>query len=1194
MNYLFMLDEKFDDMTAGVFSSLMPKERRDFYISCKSPLRKRQTVCAYLLLSYGLYNGFGIDDIRPKLVYSQSGKPYLRDFSNVYFSLSHSENYILCSLSYSEIGADIQCGKGEEVRRFSAGESVYKFGKTDGGESNTCQIENEDYIISISRQEKVDEEILRVSFDELISFINCRTDLSKYIDLNSKITNSSLQTPLSMLKEQILRHPNRIAAVYKDQRISYKELDERSDRLANYLISRGVKRGDAVLLSVRAGVEFPISQWAIIKAGGCYAPLSDRWPSERVEFIIKNSGAKLMLADKNSPFANCNIEKVVYCEDCGETAESSPTIADVADDPFYMIYTSGSTGEPKGVMVSRGNLAVFSQNVFGSYYQTVIADGDELLSGESGQYGIKVGCICPLSFDMSVGENTTTLLNGQTVVFSDEDDQKPNNFSSFIISNSITVLWATPSKFKMYLKSKNCRLGLMHLKRVVLAGEAMDLETVKLSREYSFKLFNTYGPTETAIISTFYPVCKERDYLDSDIPIGKPFTDEICYVVDDEGELCECGERGELFIGGGCVALGYKNKPEQTGEKFIQNPFGTGKVYKTGDIVALDENNNLRFYGRVDNQVKVNGFRVELEEVESLILQQTGVKTVVAYKSGRLIAVVEEGSKLNLPDLRDRLPDYMLPVICYSVEKFPLNSNGKIDRGAISAFVEKHTSKAAYCPPKTDIQKKILRCFESVLTYSPIGTLDSFYEIGGDSIAALRISSLLEDEDINLSMYDILGLKTVKALSEKLEKDMCCSRLIAPSDLPINEFAGKGKHISKDELLKYIDNFENALIEKEYTPLKTHRDILISDNGYNRKIFKLSEEITPQRAKKIIREFVRTNPAFRTKYDRNANKCLQIPYKNDWYVPFLKTNKINFEFLSEMKNAGLRGGIQYLSYIFVIEDNSGSLFIATALNWAFTDRKSENLIYTKLLSLLNFEAKVQPSDFGPYEYAEKVREMKGKFLLDLPKGVRSVIDRFSVLSADEKLDFYLRSGDFNKYICRANLSSRLALDFYSSPIDFLAKIFAGLLVREIGISEIPIYLVDQNRNPQNEQLINSVIDFIPLVISPEGENYYSLVREILSHKGEGDMLIENESWDNSSTLLPFLNFLPSYGEGRKSKLDISEFGSVIVESVPGGSAKQAISLSSFIEDGKLVLVFTLPTEKQKLEKYINDIFNESD
>lgn len=1167
MNFLFTITDKFSEEVCGLYSSLMPYERRSRFLQCRDPLCKKQNVAAYMLLCYALNRAFGSDGVRLGFDYSPAGKPALRGCGEKFFSLSHSEEYVLCSVDGAAVGADIQKissdGDSEGIN-LSIYESLYKLKEDFNASGRTNAIIDTKYkvsggcVISVSSPKKADIDITEVTFDELINFFNARTTIGGYLSLNEFANSFTVkQTPLEMFRKNVALHGGREAVSFRGRSITYKQLDEYSDVLAARLIKVGAKVGGAVLLSIGAGIEFSIAQFAIMKAGCAYVPAYSRWPLERVNYILRHCDIKIAVFDGGRQFYDCNAEHKIICENYEGQKAAPVNVDERADDVCYIIYTSGSTGEPKGVMVTKSNLASFSYNKKGTYYRELV----------KADYA-RVACICPISFDMSVAENTTTLLNGGTVIFAGDEEQYPENFGKFILDNNVEVIWATPSKFKMYLQSESCKEGLSKIKLAVLAGEVLDLETARLSSAFPFRLYNTYGPTETTIISTYYPVTG----ADKDLPIGKPFAGEACFVVDNGGRLCEVGEKGELLISGKCVAAGYKNNKVQTEDRFLRNPFGSGTAYRTGDIVSL-ERDGLHFYGRKDNQVKVHGFRVELEEIESAIYKFTGKKTVVYCHEGRLAAFVEseEGIRNLSRGLKKILPDYMIPVVIYYVNKFPLNNNGKTDKKALISLMG-NTAPTEYVAPQTEAERLMADCWSKYLNGVKVGVNDDFYQLGGDSIRALRIASELRAQNVEVTMFDIMNAKTISALLRELETRRKESVTLTASIDP-SICAPEDAEVSLKPYIDYQGNFNPRNILREYEPLKMNKSVMDSSLGCNRVIYSVSGTKNKDAVLNALRQLIKNNAAFRTVYNRGSGRCEQYGYSDDWYIPVFKTAAVNRRFLNDSPRVNLKDGRQYLSYVFLAEDSGGALYIAIIIHWRFFDRAAAQLVRRQLIAALNGEKINVVGITDPAEYARLVRS--GAFDGEvIPNDIAEELSEFAALAGDGRFNDELKAVKCSGYYCFISFSRSVYEDYNNNPLNFIIDIFADVLLAAFKRQKLPVYIVDQNRSAVNKDLLDTVIDFLPLVVGGGKYDYYKYIKKLLAVKPAGESFIECGGWNAGEKLLPFLNYVSVLDE--RDSTDIEIFEKAKIDIGYGKQENNEVSCSAFVRDGKLRLYFSLP------------------
>lgn len=771
---------------------------------------------------------------------------------------------------------------------------------------------------------------------------------------------------------------------------------------------------------------------------------------------------------------------------------------------------------------------------------------------------------------MSVAENTTSLLNGCTVIFADEEDQYPENFADFIVNNKIGILWATPSKFKMYLQSKNCWKALGNLKLVVLAGEVLDFETARLSSKFPFQLYNTYGPTETTIISTYYHVEK----IEPNLPIGRPFANEWCYVVNSDGNLCEVGEKGELFIAGQCVAAGYKNNIAQSEEKFLKNTFGAGIMYRTGDLVALEQDGYLHFYGRKDNQVKVHGFRVELEEIESVIYEYTKSKTVVYYNEGRLVAFIEASvGKPNLSsELKRVLPDYMIPAVIYYVERFPLNNNDKTDKKALIGLLSNSTP-SEYVAPKNEIEQLIANCWSQYLNGVKVGIDDDFYQLGGDSIIAMRIASALRKQKIGISMFDIMNSKTIRTLINDIERHQKENINLIKTFIDPSLCASEDVNVSLNTYFEYQANFDLQSDSQEYTPMKMHKNIMDSTCSLNRIIYRIEGTTNKGLIIEAVKKLIKNNAAFRTIYNRNNGRCSQFNFIDNWIIPCLKTKEVNKRFLEADSEVNLKGNIQYLSYVFLAEDHDGILYIVIMIHWRFIDRTAAQIIRKQLVAYLNDNELRSIGITDPLQYTGFI--MAGGFKRDvIPNDIATMLAEFTALSRDKEMDSLLSHLSCVNFNCHISFSKSLFDIYNNSPLNFIINIFVSVLGTIFNKNKIPIYIVDQNRNMTNSNLIDTVIDFIPLVVSNEKNDYYKYIRKMLDLRQPGESLIESGGWNISEELLPFINYVSVLDENDITDIEIFDKTAFTIEMEK--KQNNRISCSAFIKNGKLVLSCSLP------------------
>ncbi|HEY6052048.1 MAG TPA: amino acid adenylation domain-containing protein, partial [Thermoanaerobaculia bacterium] len=495
-----------------------------------------------------------------------------------------------------------------------------------------------------------------------------------------------------LVEMQVARHPDSLAVVYGERRLSYRDLNARANRLARQLVRLGVGPEIPVGICVERSAEMIVGLLAILKAGGAYVPLDPSYPPDRLAFMLRDSGVRVLLcgrstADRLPPGDAVRLvlelDRAPRPED-EANLESSPS----ADNLMYVIYTSGSTGQPKGVAVEHRsvvNLVTTCAGAFGF--------------GSSDVWTV----VHSFGFDFSVWEIWGCLCSGgRLVVVPGEVRQSPVAFYDLLRRERVTILNQIPSALRNFLvsASPDCDLRSSNVRLIVCGGEAFPRELAADLLAWKIPLWNFYGPTEATVWATNLQVTA-TDFRGAYVPIGYPMANVAAYVVADDGTPADPGQVGELYLGGAGLARGYWNRPALTAQRFIPDPFSGSpgaRLYRTGDLVRAEEDGRLEFLGRIDTQVKVRGYRIELGEIESAIVADPAIReaVVVAVEDDadtkRLVAYVIPAARCEIHawELRERLrrllPEYMIPSTFVALETFPLNANGKVDRGSLPAL----------------------------------------------------------------------------------------------------------------------------------------------------------------------------------------------------------------------------------------------------------------------------------------------------------------------------------------------------------------------------------------------------------------------------------------------------------------------------------------------------------------------------
>ncbi|AWD89305.1 non-ribosomal peptide synthetase [Bacillus velezensis] len=657
-------------------------------------------------------------------------------------------------------------------------------------------------------------------------------------------------TAVERFEKHAEQTPEKTVIEYETGVLRYGEVNRKANALAWELISLGVQPNDRVAIMTTLEAETIIGILGVLKSGAAYVPIDPATPKERIEHILNDAAPKVILTREKTmetevPFISMNLE------DLGEK-ETNPACAVEKSDIAYLIYTSGTTGKPKGVAVTRGNL-------------------DHYLSYADQEYQ-KEACttvlMTSLSFDLSVTSLFLPLISGGSLLLKGGDTEE--RLRAALKDNRVTFLKLTPSHLKM-LETYADGVDVPNLETLIVGGEEFTTDTAwktqKLLGE-SVKIHNEYGPTETTVGCCDYVYSSEKDKGLS-VGIGHPIANMQLYILN-EMELCGVGVPGELCIAGDGVAKGYLNQPELTAEKFIDNPYGEGKLYRSGDLARWLPNGEMEYLGRIDEQVKIRGYRIELYEIESVLRNQPGISdvAVVALEVGgdksicAYLIPTNQEQQLDMSeiknDLRDKLPEYMLPGFMMQIDALPLTPNGKLDAKALPE--PNALAGQEYMPPRTKTEKVITDIFEEILGISPVGIEDSFFELGGDSIKAIKAVSKLREKGYKLSFAALMYQQTPRKIGENIQMG------------EVNQVYEQGEINGASPLTPIQLEFFN----------KNH----VVPNHYNQALMLRSDEpFDIPSLKTAITEIIKHHDALRNVYDGQRQITLSTEESKlyDWY-----------------------------------------------------------------------------------------------------------------------------------------------------------------------------------------------------------------------------------------------------------------------------------------------------------------------
>jgi amino acid adenylation domain-containing protein len=593
------------------------------------------------------------------------------------------------------------------------------------------------------------------------------------VEWNRTATDYSREHPQPCVHElferRAERSPDAVAVVAGHLEMTYRELNQRANQLAWYLLKRGVGPEIPVGLSIDRGSGMVIALLGILKAGGAYVPLDPRLPDDRLSFMLSDAQPRFVLTEQKLQRGVFGADPILLDSDWEFIAQESKQNPDKKLSPqtlAYVMYTSGSTGKPKGVPIEHGSIV----NLLRSMQNEPGLNRDDVLLA-----------VTTLSFDIAGLEIYLPLISGaRLVIASSEDVVDGNRLRDLLNESRVTCVQATAATWRLLLAAG--WQGSPDLK-ILCGGEALAPELAKELNVRANSVWNVYGPTETTIWSTVYRVTGREE---STIPIGRPIANTSIYILDSHHNPVPVNIAGEIYIGGDGLARGYLNRPELTAERFVAHPLlpnQSPRLYRTGDLGRFRANGEIEYLGRVDNQVKLRGLRIELGEIESVLASHATLREAVVIVTGeaeqqRLSAyVVIDGMAAPAAGelrryLRTKLPEHMVPAGYWRVERLPLLPSGKINRAALPASLAiALREEAELVDPRNETETKLAEIWKELLQVEQAGIEQNFFELGGHSLLALQLTARIRRTfDVELPVRTVFEAPTIAALALELEK----------------------------------------------------------------------------------------------------------------------------------------------------------------------------------------------------------------------------------------------------------------------------------------------------------------------------------------------------------------------------------------------------------------------------------------
>ncbi|QEM10873.1 non-ribosomal peptide synthetase [Mucilaginibacter rubeus] len=668
---------------------------------------------------------------------------------------------------------------------------------------------------------------------------------------------------ISAFEKQVALRPEATALVFDDETISYGALNKSANKIASYLKGLGVGSETLVAICIERSIEMISGILGILKAGGAYVPVDIDYPKERINYILGDTGAKIILSSSAGSSVLRDLDAMIVELDNEplitiQSKENLNTIIN-SNQLAYVMYTSGSTGKPKGVMVEHGgvvNLAASQAVALG------LVPGMRTLQFAS------------IGFDASCYEIFNTLASGGCLVLCRKEAILSAEEFKKLLAKQKVELAVIPPSFQQAIAD-----SLGTVKTIVSAGEALNENIGRYIQSQGVRLINAYGPTENTVCATLTDDPVREDKI---ITIGRPIANTSIHIRNQGGELSPIGVPGEICIGGVQVARGYLNQPEMTKEKFVTDPYNeeaNAKLYRTGDQGRWLPDGNIEYLGRIDDQVKIRGYRIELGEIEQVLLQNENIRQAVvlarADKRGtkRLTAyVVMEEAAYDKQGLRnylgERLPEYMVPRLWVRLDSLPLTPNGKTDKRALPEA--EASQEESYTAPETTTEKQLAKIWEELLGVDNIGTKDNFFELGGHSLLAMRVISQVRKElNKELKIRDLFVYPTIADLAKQLEEENTTTEGTIQKAAPRPEYIPLSY---SQERLWFIDRLEGSV--QYHIPA----------------VLKLTGEVNVNALESALRNVVERHEVLRTVIREHEGQGYQYIKANNWA---LKQSRIN-------------------------------------------------------------------------------------------------------------------------------------------------------------------------------------------------------------------------------------------------------------------------------------------------------------
>ncbi|MCL2121306.1 MAG: amino acid adenylation domain-containing protein [Clostridiales bacterium] len=986
------------------------------------------------------------------------------------------------------------------------------------------------------------------------------------------------KTAVDLFEDQVRRTPEKTALKFEGQTMTYAALNAKANRLAYTLRERGISPESKVALITARGMEMVVGILGTIKAGGAYVPVDPGYPDERIRYMLEDSASRVVLTYRSNVPEGIDLPVLdLEAEACYADKEDNPPHVNGPEDLAYIIYTSGTTGRPKGVMIEHHGIVNMTM-----MYTAICAmhSSDTLL-----QYA-------NMSFDETVADVFATLSCGASLCLTPADTVYDfEALHEYMREQQVTISSLTP-KVIQELRIEE----LPSLRLLESGGEAGNIDNLKeLAKK--IRILNTYGPTESTVNATMTEVGPDCTLL----PIGKPVINTQVYILNGM-ELCGIGVPGELCIAGGSLARGYLNQEELTVEKFIENPYGEGRLYRSGDLARWLPDGNIEFLGRIDEQVKLRGFRIELAEIESLLRKLPGVTdaAVIIRKAGEdahlcAYLAAEQGRELDLAAIRaalgNDLPEYMIPAFMTQMGALPLNRSGKLDHRALPE--PDALAGRSYTAPRTETERSVIAAFEEILGISPIGIEDSFFEIGGDSIKLIRVVSHLRERGYHFTVSDFMRLRTVERICEHYryadkavawvppQRNGTAPRLGVKDEKMVNEMVRL--------LREYGNNYKKSEGYSACQALFMHKMFL---SGYERSLMNILHiHCGADSALSALQAVLSSQGALRTRYNKESGCFEEYTYCSTWEIPLLDASSyagdLDLCIASLAESADALGFLQdqmLLSGLLLIKTDAENCLFVSAMHHAIWDGVSQEL----LCMLINEALENGCDTLRSYSYIQYCQTLgdQGREN-DADSEAAEDMKQYAALAQEASALQTCRNSAYRADF-RMKLNAAQKDKLARSPIESTMAILADLLYGDCctRLPLIPFAVLRHNRDEGNGGMLGMTLSVDLALFDVEKKQQIAE----MENRGLGSASGEAAMSGFSVPVINYLGIFSASGNGEGDDGEEANADEPYIEIGRSESGIQDVYMEYYVQEDTLnACILGLSLDKDAIEEAISKL-----